>query len=96
MTTHGIIDPRTGVFHGARAGDLASAEATARGNANRYQKPVERASYDEATGKITKHEVVQATVDGGANTASELVTGGGSPPPSVRTKITARSPFRRV
>jgi hypothetical protein len=95
MTTHGVIDPLTGVFHGARAGDIASAAATAQGNANLHQKPVERASFDEATGKITRHEAVLPNVNGGANTISSIVSGGGSPPPGVRTRIQARTPFTR-
>lgn len=95
MTTHGILDPKTGRFHGARAGDIASAVSTAQGNANLHQKPTELASRDDVTGEVSTHGKVLPSVNGGANTISSIVSGGGTPPAGVRTRIQARSPFTR-
>jgi hypothetical protein len=99
--THGILDPKSGKFapirpvHSRDPDGVATAVATAQGNANLHQKPTLIAERDDVTGEISTHGRVLPSVNGGSNTISSIVSGGGSPPPGVRTKIQARSPFRR-
>jgi hypothetical protein len=92
-TTNGIID-KDGRFKKIVHPAAGSLLASAQGSANLHQRPTGIATQDP-DGTVKVIGVVHPSVNGGANTISSIVSGGGTPPPGVRTRIQARSPFAR-
>ena len=93
MSTNGIID-KDGRFKPVVHPAAGSLLATGQGVANLHQRPTGIATQAE-DGTVKVIGVVHPSVNGGANTVSSIVYGGGTPPPGVRTRIQARSPFGR-
>ena len=93
MSKHGIID-KDGRFKPIVHPALGSLLASAQGAANLHQRPTGIAEQAD-DGTVEVIGTIKPSVNGGANTISSIVSGGGSPPPGVRTRIQARTPFAR-